>query len=119
MLLFHGKPITIQFFVQNLLLDGPETRSATGTRSSCVICMCDKDNLAGSETAPIRTTLEHKMALAECEVLELRKRNNRDGTSGRKDAILDRFNMCEVDNAFFTWPFASPAGVFGAIGNMY
>lgn len=120
-LVIHGKILHFQIFVQNVILDGPEARKATGVLSACPTCYtprekfdADTDQLTESERS-WRTTAAMKEVITECDQLRAAQVHSRDGTAPAIKAILDKVNVRHVENPWWEVPFASPYGIYGAV----
>jgi hypothetical protein len=120
-LIIHGKILHFQVFVQNTVLDGPETRKATGVLSACQTCFTqrgrfdvDYDELTDAERA-WRTTEQMRAVITQCEELRSQQVNARDGTVGEVNALLSSCNVREVRNPWWDAPFASSFGIYGAV----
>ena len=120
-LIIHGKIIHFQLFVQNVVLDGPEARKATGILSACQTCYTsrarfdvDKDELTAKERT-WRTTASMKEVISDCDGLLSRQEHGRDGTAPAIKALLDDIGVRHVHNPWWNVPFASPHGIYGAV----
>ena len=120
-LVIHGKIIHFQVFVQNLILDGPEARKATGVLSACQTCHTprnrfdvDAEELTANERS-WRTTASMRQVITDCDELCSRQEHARDGTAPALKELLDVVNVRHVYNPWWDVPFASPHGVYGAV----
>jgi hypothetical protein len=118
-LMVQGEVQQLQVFVENLILDGPEQRQATGIKSACNRCHCPKDKfgadweeLAVHERAP-RVVEAARAAMEECYPLMSSVPRPR-GAVQAVNGVLEPLNLRFGRNHTWDYPFATPGGVYAA-----
>jgi hypothetical protein len=116
-ILVRNEVLTLQIFCKNIIVDGPENRKVSMVGSQCPRCLSVKDTFDNQRTSSPRLASSMASYFDEATDLLKRRKSQNDGTMSKIDNLKKESGLSLVldANAFWSWHFGCPEGVYAAL----